>query len=123
MAYNADTHKQCSKCKEVKNRDEFGSDRSKKDGIQYKCKVCARVYKKERKAYMKENNPEKYKDKKRKKRERYKLNNPEKVKEYRKRWKRNNPEKVKETKNRTRAEQKKTQLSLAFFNALKESQK
>lgn len=36
--------KLCSKCKELKPLEEFASNKSNKDGLQYSCKVCQRRY-------------------------------------------------------------------------------
>ncbi len=36
--------KQCSKCKEEKNASDFRKDKTKKDGVQPYCKICARKH-------------------------------------------------------------------------------
>ena len=34
------THKECSKCNELKQRDEFGKHKGNKDGLTYYCRSC-----------------------------------------------------------------------------------
>lgn len=36
--------KKCSKCKIFKELNEFGSNKSRKDGLNAYCKVCVRIY-------------------------------------------------------------------------------
>lgn len=36
--------KRCSKCGKRRAVSQFGSNKSKKDGLQYKCKDCTRIY-------------------------------------------------------------------------------
>lgn len=36
--------KRCSKCKEEKQTSEFHKNRTRKDGLQYRCKACLRAY-------------------------------------------------------------------------------
>ena len=36
--------KTCSKCKLSKELTEFGTNKTKKDGLQYSCKICQRAY-------------------------------------------------------------------------------
>lgn len=43
----SDTEIFCSKCKTVKNIDEFGKSKSRSTGIQYYCKLCMYIYKRE----------------------------------------------------------------------------
>jgi hypothetical protein len=88
MEYNADTHKQCSKCKEVKSRGEYYKRKTKAGCCPY-CIIC---YSKSQGKYRQSI------------RDRGIVINIERSRE-------------------RHQEFKKTQLSLAFFNALKESQK
>lgn len=36
--------KRCSKCKKIKPLSEFYKDRSKKDGLQHRCKICLKIF-------------------------------------------------------------------------------
>ena len=49
--------KQCSRCKVLKNIDEFYKDKNKLDGRKYNCKQCAN----EMTSNWRKNNPDKYK--------------------------------------------------------------
>jgi rubredoxin len=40
--------KQCSKCKEIKAKSEFGKNPKSKDGLQWKCRACQSAYQRER---------------------------------------------------------------------------
>ena len=89
--------KKCTKCGEVKSLDEFGNSKCRKDGKQYKCKVCCKEYQinnKEkisqyRKDYRKEN-----KDSIKSSKQLYYSNNKEKIKEYSKEYYKFNQEKI-----------------------------
>ena len=72
--------KQCNKCKEWKNEDEFGKRKDKKDGLQNKCKCCDKKYR--------ENNKEKIKQRQKE----YYKNNKEKIKYRVKEWQEENKE-------------------------------
>jgi hypothetical protein len=80
----------CSKCKELKTIDEFGKDKSRKEGYSYLCKIClinkSKLYKKNNQEKVlssysryRENNKEKIKLS----RNEYKLKNKSKITEYR----------------------------------------
>lgn len=45
----SDVEKLCIKCEEVKNKNRFSKDSSKKDGLRSQCKKCVNIYQKERK--------------------------------------------------------------------------
>ena len=89
--------KKCTKCGEVKSLDEFGNSKCRKDGKQYKCKVCCKEYQinnKEkisqyRKDYRKEN-----KDSIKSSKQLYYSNNKERIKEYSKEYYKFNQEKI-----------------------------
>jgi len=56
--------KRCGKCKQHKNESEFGKDKSRKDGLQRRCKACWKAYNeanKEKKKAYNEANKEKIK--------------------------------------------------------------
>lgn len=91
--------KQCGKCGEIKNIEEFNKDKGKKDGLRTQCKLCD---KNSNKKYYTENKNELC--------EKAKINydnNKEKKKEYQKEYKANNKEKVKETNKKYRESHKK----------------
>ena len=89
--------KKCTKCGEVKSLDEFGNSKCRKDGKQYKCKVCCKEYQRNnkekisqyRKDYRKEN-----KDSIKSSKQLYYSNNKEKIKEYSKEYYNFNQEKI-----------------------------
>ena len=86
--FDDSTHKKCSKCKEVKLRDEFYKNNAKKYGLSSECKECA---KKKARLYNK-NNKEKTKE--------YRERNKEKIRRNWKLWyekNRKKPEKIKKT--------------------------
>lgn len=113
--------KLCKKCNSIKSENEFGKNKTTKDGYQYNCKSCCELihkkYRENNKDKIKKrqeiwvsNNVEKYKTAVSVARNRWAKNNPDKLKEYRsksdqknkskrllylKEWKKNNPEKVK----------------------------
>lgn len=122
MTHNADTHKRCCRCKEVKERGAFYKNIQAYDSLDSRCIKCFKSWEKAHKEWMKENQPEAYKKIKRDKRRKYNLRNPEKRKAARKLWKKNNPEKVSaqklRTKRRQRVEEKKTKLALAFIKTI-----
>jgi hypothetical protein len=45
--FNIISQKQCTKCREWRDRGEFHKDRTRKDGLTPQCKVCKRLYAKE----------------------------------------------------------------------------
>lgn len=47
---SAEGPKQCSACKQVKPRSEFGRHAARKDGLQGKCRSCTNAYLRERAA-------------------------------------------------------------------------
>lgn len=75
---NIVTEKQCSKCKEWKDKSEFAKNRSKKDGYATECKVCAYQHKKK----WADENPQKVREYDHK----WDIENPEKLKTQRQRW-------------------------------------
>lgn len=70
--------KVCSKCGEEKELEEFHKNKSSKDGLQSRCKVCVREYLKQ----WRENNPEYMKQ--------WREENKDRVRENVKRWQREN---------------------------------
>lgn len=82
--------KQCSKCKEIKNYEEFSNDKSKKDGKYPSCKIC----KHKNDLLYKKNNKEKIQEKDK----HYYNKNSDKIKERSKNWYNNNKEHCKEIK-------------------------
>jgi len=89
----------CPKCKEIKKRNAFGNNRSKKNGVENRCKLCRKLHDKE--WYLK--NREKslassasyYKNNKGKKKiynKKYKEKNKDKIKVYRSGYRKKNKE-------------------------------
>src|SRR6476469_6185015 len=76
--------KVCSSCLIKKKIEEFGRNKSQRDGLHYYCKKCVRDKSKQ--------NNSKYKEYQKQWRE----NNKESVKEYQKKYKRDNREKINE---------------------------
>ena len=71
--------KTCSKCKVSKNESEFSKNKSRKYGLQHRCKICSKGYR------------DSHKQEAREYRKRYnKINNSCRV-EYNKRWNKNHP--------------------------------
>jgi len=75
----------CSKCKKEKSLKEFCINRAKKDGLNSRCKECAKECGKQ----WQKANPEKAN----KNTKKWRKSNPEKAKESTKKWQKNNPEK------------------------------
>ncbi|TRX43725.1 hypothetical protein [Corynebacterium guaraldiae] len=103
------TTKRCSMCKETKPVSEFGKDRSRGDGLSYKCRKCVRE--KSRRYY--ETNKEKIaeagrrryeanRDKVSEQHRRYREANKEKIAEYQRRYREGNKEKLYERGRRCR---------------------
>lgn len=67
--------KKCSKCGEIKNVSEFYKNKTKKDGLQSKCKLCSNIELRN-----------------------WRSKNPNHVRSYEKKWKENNPEKNRQKK-------------------------
>jgi hypothetical protein len=65
-------------CRQEKSREEFNSDKSRKDGLASKCRSCASDYNKKRYA----NNAERIKAQVKK----YRINNPEKISDNKRRY-------------------------------------
>ena len=95
----------CSRCKIEKSVSEFYKDKSIKDGLNNKCKMCAS----EKNKRWRKANPEKKRElnkkwneanpeKVRESRKKWKEANPEKIREHDKKWKEANPEKIRESK-------------------------
>lgn len=74
----------CNKCKIEKNKSDFHTKKSTKDGLQYQCKQCTKEY------YI--NNKEQFL----KQKKQYSINNKEKIKEKSKEYYINNKEQIKE---------------------------
>ena len=91
--------KKCSNCKEEKDYSEFVKCKSNKDGFQYACKSCRKVYrensKEDSKIYQKEYRI-KNKDKLFEKAKIYRKKNSEKIKEYMSDYRLNNKESIQE---------------------------
>lgn len=81
-------NKRCSKCKVIKNINEFHKNKSRKDGYSHWCKTCNC---KDSKLY-RENNRDKVRESSKK----WSKANPERVKAIYKKWYKNNPDKVRE---------------------------
>jgi len=90
--------KKCSKCKKVKNLDDFSKRRNSKIGLSYWCKGCCRKYRKENKEKYKEYYKKYYqenKEKLNKQIKKYRQKNKEKYKEYHKKYDKDNKERIK----------------------------
>ena len=77
---------ECSHCHEIKSVDNFCKCKSRKDGYDNKCKICAKVNHK--KHYIK------YRDKELKKQYEYRINNKDKIKEKGCKYYKNNKDKI-----------------------------
>ena len=67
--------KKCLKCGEIKNVSEFHKNKAKKDGLQYKCKLCSNIQVRD-----------------------WRSKNYNHVRSYEKKWRENNPEKNRQKK-------------------------
>lgn len=67
--------KKCSKCGEIKNVSEFHKNKGKKDGLQYKCKLCSNIQVRD-----------------------WRSKNYNHARSYEKKWRKNNPEKNRQKK-------------------------
>jgi len=94
--------KKCTRCKIEKSFDEFSKDKNKKDGLQYKCKLCNREYAK--KYYV--NNKENLLD--------YRSNYRNNNKEYFSKYRENNKEKIKKKTREYLKNRKKTDSLFKF---------
>ena len=72
--------KKCSKCKEIKNFEEFGKNKSRKDGFHHQCKSCQKKYYEENKEQVK------------KRQKKHREENKELIKERAKKWREDNKE-------------------------------
>lgn len=81
-------YKECSKCGEIKRKEEFKKESKKKDGIASNCKECHNKINKR----WRQNNPEASKEYSKQ----YRQNNSEKIKEARKKYYKENAEVLKE---------------------------
>lgn len=81
-------YKRCRKCGEEKQRIDFHSNKSSKDGLTSFCKQCQSIRSKE----WRESNLERERENNRKWRE----NNPDRVRERSRKWRENNPERHQE---------------------------
>ena len=52
--------KRCPKCEELKAIEEFSKNKKRKDGLQHRCKLCTKQYRKENKEIIKESNKQYY---------------------------------------------------------------
>lgn len=91
---NHDETKQCIKCGEEKNLEDFYHKRSYKDGHLNTCKKCSNYYE----SIRRKNNIEKHRASDREKMRRYYKNNREALIKKNREWRKNNPEKAKEVK-------------------------
>jgi hypothetical protein len=107
--------KTCITCKKEFSLDNFGKDKSRKDGYKYNCKICARLIQQN----SRDKNPIKYKETSKQYYEKNKQHifkkqyernqsNPEKRKQYHDNWLKKNPEYYKQYK------QKKRQIDLQY---------
>lgn len=86
--------KQCCKCKEIRNINDFGKLKSSPDGLRYDCKVCRKAYRETNKDEINEKNNKYYYDNKNtllEKNKTYRIDNTEIINEQRKTY-RNRPE-------------------------------
>lgn len=90
--------KECTRCKVLKELDEFGNDQSTKDKKKYYCKICV----KELKLDWQKNNPDKHKEGAKRRNKRYYEKYPEQRKESNKKWGEKNPDKLREKTKRYR---------------------
>jgi hypothetical protein len=101
--------KKCTRCKQLRDPNDFGSDRGRGDGLDCRCRQCCKVHNKER--Y--EANPEKYRERERKRREadpkeyskrqrRQRKSDPEKCREQQRRRREADPEKYREQQRKLR---------------------
>jgi len=86
--------KQCCKCKEIKNVNEFGKLKSSKNGFRYDCKSCRKKYREDAKDIIKNKQKEYYVNNKQKLLEsskQYQIENIDRINNHRKEY-RNRPE-------------------------------
>lgn len=102
--------KRCWRCKETKPVSEFYKNRSKKDGLQDRCKGCTQE--RDRRYY--ENNKEKVMEKNR----RYQAANPEKVRKGNSQWYKDNKAQCNRTRSRCSREENERSLEVAHRNGL-----
>ena len=91
--------KECSRCHEIKPASEFGRDKRAKDGLQTKCKECAKKYRQENKEHIKEYKKtydQENKDKINKRRREYRQENKDKIIEKEREYCKNNFNRIKE---------------------------
>ena len=90
--------KRCSKCGQIKSVSDFSKLSSSSDGLQYKCKACAKAYRDARIEEVREQGRQYYADNREivreKARAKYRLD-PEKILKGNRDWQRRNPIKVK----------------------------
>lgn len=109
MQYDSDTHKQCSKCKEVKTREEFYRAANTRDKLYSSCKMCK--------------NSSKSSEWRSNWSKKWRFDNLEKIKAYQREYHKSYSSKRTEQKRKRRNEEKKNQLLLGFINAQKENKK
>jgi hypothetical protein len=100
------TLKRCSKCKELKPRDDFNKCQSNKDGLQYSCRDCHNLTLRQRRISDPEGTKlrakEKYhkdsraRDYSREYMKKWRENNPEKAKDHTRKWREKNRDHIKE---------------------------
>lgn len=90
--------KQCSRCKETKDINDFYKDKNKKSGYHSCCKLCDKIYS--------SNNKEKIKEYKKK----YDTENKDKKTIHSREWKRKNKDRI----NKERKERRKTNIHIKF---------
>ncbi len=115
--------KKCSSCKKVKSYSEFSKHCSNKDGLQYKCKACVKVYREDNRDMIKEHSKiyvAANKDKKSEYDKTYRLNNYVKIIKNAKIYYANHKKELLENKKLYRSENRESILShqREFFNTL-----
>ena len=78
-------NKKCSVCKEIKDISEFNQDKTRKNGLNYKCKSCRKEYRQKNQKHIKEHDTQYYqknKEKIKKQTQKYRINHKQQYKKY-----------------------------------------
>jgi hypothetical protein len=112
--------KQCSHCKQIKSKVEFGLNKTRKDGMSSWCKACS----KDNRKLIREKFPEKIADYERNYAKKYRKLHPESNKKATKKWRKNNIDHWKKYHDNYMKEWRlKNKAKSNFYNAKRRAQK